>query len=145
MPTLLRLAGAAALLTAAAAGTALAGKPPSSGDNPFAGRYSSGSASTYLMEISIARDGALSGKLTWNLGGGGGWFRGGRAAGGREAIATRYTATYAGTVSTDGRMLATATTSSGTSDWNGWVSLTSNDELVIQPDGGATPIVLPRR
>jgi len=144
MRTLLSLVATATLLTVAAADTALAGKPVS-GDCPFAGKWAYGSASDLRFDFSIGGDGALSGKLTWNIGGGGGgWFRNPEAAGERRQIATKYIVTYSGTVSNDGRMDATATSPLGTSDWDGDVSLTANDELVIQPDG-ASPIVLQRR
>jgi len=150
MRTLLTLACAAAVLTAAAAGTALAGRPVASGDNPFAGRYSRGSKSESYLELAIGGDGSLSGSGFLNTGGkgpggGGGVGVDAKARSGKAArIAYKYTWTYSGTVSDEGRMLAVHTGAFGTYDWNGWVSLDGNGDLVVQLDDQADPFVLAR-
>jgi len=135
MRTILTFTSAAVLLTAAAAGTALAGKPVASDANPFTGRYASSWSDTKL-ELQIDADGTLSGKLRVNTGGG---------LGGGLETNVRYTETYAGTVSDEGRMLATRTAFSTTSDWNGWVSLDESGDLVVLIDGSSSPFVVERR
>jgi len=143
MRTLLSLVGTAALLSVAATGTALAGKP-ASGDCPFAGKWATGSSKNILIEFTIGGDGALSGKCTLNTAGFNNWVRKTRAGGDGGPIAVRYVSTYAGTVSNDGLMDATVTSATGTTDFDGWVYINLDGDLVVEPDNGSSGFVLQR-